>query len=88
MPFKILAHFVGDRGVLRNIIMLPTEPDNSCQSHIIEWQWIQFGRNPVLLTWLDSKGPIMTFSEGTLVADNDQGTFTYRDTTHHLTRTR
>ena len=88
MPFKILAHFVGDIGVLREIIMLPSEPDKSSQKNSSVWQWTQFGRDPVILTLTGTTGPVTQFIDGSLLADHVQGTFTYQNVSYRLKRTR
>ena len=88
MPFKILAHFVGDIGVLREIIPLSSEPSKSCQKGDTTWQWTQFGRDSVTLTHIGTTGSVTQFTDGSLVSDHVQGTFTYQNTTYRLRRTR
>jgi hypothetical protein len=83
MPFKILHHFVGDSGVLREIQMLENNPDNDTQ-----WQWSQFGSEPISLTYVSKNGPVTTFAEGNVVFDHIQGTFTFYNTVYKLKRTR
>lgn len=83
MPFKILHHFVGDHGVLREIQMFDNNPQN-----LTQWEWNEFGSEPKILSYVSKNGNNITFAEGNLLFDHIQGTFTFYNLTQRLKRTR
>lgn len=74
--FKILHHFTGDEGILREIKELDTENTN--------WEWTAFGYDPVELSLVTASGTTRTFEEGFLTINKNECTFTYGDNVYTL----
>ena len=48
--FKMLHHFIGDDGILREIKWL-NKDKGTPKEELFEWQWIPFGYEPIKLTY-------------------------------------
>lgn len=80
MAFKILHHFIGDDGVLRNIFFFESKEE--------QWQWIPFGYEPINLTFKSASGNTRTFEEGRVNFDHMGCTFHYFQKPFRLNRSK
>jgi len=87
MVFKILYHFIGDEGILREILWLNKGKDVT-KEKLYEWQWSPFGYEPIKLTFKSMSGSTRRFEEGTLTFDHIGGVFTYYGQTFRLKRSK
>lgn len=78
--FKILHHFTGDEGILREIKDLADGTSS--------WQWMAFGYDIVDLTLISGSGSTRTFEEGHLTFNKIECTFTYHDNVYQLTNSK
>lgn len=85
--FKILHHFIGDDGVLREIKWLDKEKD-APKEEVYEWQWSPFGYEYIKLTFKSMTSNCRCFNEGSLTFDHMSGLFTYRGETFRLNRSK
>lgn len=85
--FKILYHFVGEEGVLREIMWLDKDT-NSLKEELYEWQWLPFGSSMVKLKFRTESENVRHFEGGSLVFTHIDAKFTYQGKTYILSRSK
>ena len=85
--FKILYHFVGEEGVLREIMWL-NKDINSPKEELYEWQWLPFDSSLVKLKVSSVSDSMRQFEGGSLSYTHIDGTFLYLGRTYKLNRTK
>lgn len=85
--FKIIHHFIGDEGILREIKWLNMDED-ATEDELLEWQWVPFGFDPIKLTFKSAAGNTRRFEQGSLTFDHMSATLIYYDRTFSLNRSK
>ena len=78
MTFKIVYHFMGDDGILREIKWLNNEK--------YEWQWIKFGENVKKFEVVQCQDCLRIFKDGTFKFDSEEGRLSFSGITYILKR--
>lgn len=85
MPFKIIYHFMGEKGVLRAIRPFDDLVDDSA-TETNTWQWIPYGYTPITLVLRSEVGNTLKFEGGSLKFDQISGVFIFNSSSFRLNR--
>lgn len=84
--FKIIHHFIGDEGILREIKWLNKDQDTP-KEELYEWQWLRFGSREIeKLSFESANGNNRYFKEGTIAFTHLGCHFSYLGQTLQMTR--
>lgn len=87
MVFKIIHHFIGEEGVLREIKWLNKDKDTP-KEQLYEWQWAPFGYDLIKLTFKSMPPTTRKFEEGSVTFDHISCNFRYYNNTFKMKRTK